>query len=46
MAGLREEAAESWERAMGFADETDEDVLESVPIKLERLMRGIDPLAP
>ena len=46
MAGLREEAAESWERAMGFADESDEDVLESVPIKLERLMRGEDPLAP
>jgi tetratricopeptide (TPR) repeat protein len=46
MAGLREEAAESWERAMGFADESDEDVLESVPVKLERLMRGEDPLAP
>ncbi len=46
MAGLRQEAAESWERAMGFADESDEDVLESVPMKLERLLRGIDPLAP
>lgn len=46
MSGLRDEAIESWERAMGFADESDEDVLESVPVKLERVLRGEDPLAP
>jgi tetratricopeptide (TPR) repeat protein len=46
MTGLRDEAVESWERAMGFAGESDEDVLESVPVKLGRVLRGEDPLAP
>ena len=46
MSGLRDEAVESWERAMGFAGESDEDVLESVPVKLGRVLRGEDPLAP